>query len=217
MMAGWDEEELIDPPLFGRFDSSRTQGFRSLRLPWGGYLCQFFDGNTWTTMVINGSVNRTMMALKNVGSAASDLAQQPSTQVVAATAIGGAVTTGAAGAVVGSATGGTVGLLVGVVAAPLTFGLSIPVGTAIGSCTGLFAGAAGGAATGAAGGGLLGLVGFRCASALGIAPQTSMLPSLSLTGGAEDNASEDEDTSGASRRRRSPRRQSPQRPRALRA
>jgi len=165
-----------DTPLFGLYDQAPTTGLRGMRLPGGGVLFQGFDGKSWSTVLWRGHYDRlagvgnnTMKALKNVPSTVLELSQLSSTKVVAASAVGGAVTTGAAGAMVGSAAGGTIGILAGVAAAPLTFGLSIPVGAAVGSCTGLVTGAASGSAAGAAGGSVLGFVGYRCASLLGFA------------------------------------------------
>jgi len=131
------------------------------------------DGTTWTTLLLQGpyasiagvAVYSAQAMHKLIGSAARDLPDRPVTQVIVASACGGAVATGTAGAVVGSAAGGTVGIMAGLLVAPLTFGLSIPIGAAVGSCTGLCAGAAGGTAAGAAGGGLLG---YSCCLYLGI-------------------------------------------------
>lgn len=164
-----------DRPLFGRRSRILSGRLGSVNFSGGGHWVPLFnyqsaDGTTWTTVLLEGpyaslagaGIQAAQAAKKVVGSAAQGLSRRPMTQVVAVSACGGAITSGAAGAVAGSAVGGTAGILAGLVAAPFTLGLSIPVGAAVGSCTGLCIGATGGGAAGATGGGLLGYVGYQC-------------------------------------------------------
>jgi len=78
------------------------------------------------------------------------------TQVMAVSAVGGAVALGAGSGATGLVSGGVIGAVLGVAPALFTFGLSIPVGAAIGAGTGLCVGATVGGAAGGIGGGAAG-------------------------------------------------------------
>lgn len=79
-------------------------------------------------------------------------ATNPSVQVTAISAAGGATVVGTGGGVAGLAVGTVLGATMGLVPAIFTFGLSIPIGAVIGGGTGLVTGAAAGTALGAVGG-----------------------------------------------------------------
>lgn len=92
----------------------------------------------------------------DIGSEAKRIVTDQHNQVTAATAVGGAVTAGAAGGATGAVAGGTIGAGIGLLMAPFTLGLSIPVGAILGGSTGLVTGAAAGGTAGAVGGGAIG-------------------------------------------------------------
>lgn len=87
---------------------------------------------------------------------AREVVSDPTNQVTAASAVGGAVTLGAGGGVAGLVSGGVLGALCGVVPALFTFGLSIPIGAVIGSGAGFCVGSTVAGTTGFIGGGAAG-------------------------------------------------------------
>eukprot|EP00929_Paragymnodinium_shiwhaense_P085224 TRINITY_DN45657_c0_g1_i1.p1 TRINITY_DN45657_c0_g1~~TRINITY_DN45657_c0_g1_i1.p1 ORF type:complete len:472 (+),score=89.73 TRINITY_DN45657_c0_g1_i1:122-1537(+) len=87
--------------------------------------------------------------------------KDPTAQVTAVTALGGAAAVGTGTGALGFACGGIMGAAVGVVPALFTFGLSIPIGAAIGSGMGLCLGATTGGAVGGLGGGATGYYAMR--------------------------------------------------------
>ena len=77
-------------------------------------------------------------------------------QVIALSAVGGAITFGAGGGVMGGGMGVAAGAAVGIIPALFTFGLSIPVGAVIGGGMGLCVGTAAGTGIGLLSGSLIG-------------------------------------------------------------
>lgn len=85
----------------------------------------------------------------------------PSSRVVLASALGGAVVGGATGAGTCGVIGGSIGTLCGLPLAPLTFGVSIVVGASMGGSTGACVGTAAGESVGSISGGLIGYGGYQ--------------------------------------------------------
>lgn len=82
-------------------------------------------------------------------------------QVVAASGLGGAVVAGVGGASVGLFSGGALGAAVGLLPALFTCGISIPCGAVIGAAAGTLLGAATGGAVGVTGGSALGYAVYK--------------------------------------------------------